>query len=51
VRLVVDVAHVVVLMLEITGRQQTPARHIGRDFMIQALSGIAAALGAKALGA
>jgi hypothetical protein len=36
---------------EITGRQQTPARHMGRDFMIQALSGIAAALGAKALGA
>jgi hypothetical protein len=35
---------------DIIGQRQTPGSHIGRDFMIQALSGIAAALGAKALG-
>jgi hypothetical protein len=35
---------------EVTDEQPPPAGHTGRDFMIQALSGIAAALGAKALG-
>jgi len=35
---------------EVTDGPPSPVSHIGRDFMIQALSGIAAALGAKALG-
>ena len=35
---------------EVTEEQPSPASHVGRDFVIQALSGIAAALGAKALG-
>ena len=35
---------------EVTDEPPPPANHVGRDFMIQALSGIAAALGAKALG-
>ena len=35
---------------EVTDEPPSPARHVGRDFMIQALSGIVAALGAKALG-
>ena len=35
---------------EVTEDQPSPVSHVGRDFMIQALSGIAAALGAKALG-
>jgi hypothetical protein len=36
---------------EVTDDPSTPASHVGRDFIIQALSGIAAALGAKVLGA
>jgi hypothetical protein len=36
---------------EITDEPVAPASHAGRDFMIQALSGIAAALAAKQLGA
>jgi hypothetical protein len=36
---------------EVTDEPPAPASHAGRDFAVQALSGIAAALGAKALGA
>jgi hypothetical protein len=35
---------------EVTNKIVPSSRNIGRDFMVQALSGIAAALGAKALG-
>lgn len=35
---------------EVTNKVLPPPSHVGRDFMVQALSGIAAALGVKALG-
>jgi hypothetical protein len=35
---------------EVTDERPPAGNHVGRDFMIQALSGIAAALGVKALG-
>jgi hypothetical protein len=35
---------------EVTNGPQASESHIGRDFMINALGGIAAALGARALG-
>jgi len=36
---------------EVTGRLPPPKGHVTRDFMLNALAGIAAALGARALGA
>ncbi len=35
---------------EVTDEPRSPVGHVGRDFVVQALSGVAAALGAKALG-